>query len=561
MQAGEWKLALHGALALLRYSPPELVSAQRGPIQRRFRLLAPVQQTARRVVTMLQQTIGGQTEPLGAPTAGGECVSSRTDELREIAYKKPKNLVEQVSHPTPDSKDVEISAIYLSELDHEQLWGRYIDSPKPDTHVEARALQVVGWVLGKSYPAVAVELIHDGNVLRRAPLNARRPDIAEAFPKVPGAENSGFRITVSAAESIPGIELEVRAVLQDQSRVSIGVIRGRRRRGGKREERADAALVLPETGQAAKETHRNSGGQAGSTTQEAMARTHRGSAELPSPVRDSQETKALHQLLLGSRDRLQRLSGHIQASVADLKPVLASALQNKSLDIGTQAVNNGSVAPMDRVRLGILRRVTPISREFGFDRGQPIDRYYIENFLARHADDIRGRVLEIKDASYTRRYGGNRVEQSDVLDVAEDNQQATIFADLTRADHIPSDTFDCIIFTQTLQLIYDMHSAIRTLQRILKPGGVLLATLPSISQTGPAEGSEHWNWRFTTLSARRLFEECFPAEHVEVETYGNVLSASAFLYGLAAEELRREELEHHDPYYEVSITITTTKPG
>jgi SAM-dependent methyltransferase len=212
------------------------------------------------------------------------------------------------------------------------------------------------------------------------------------------------------------------------------------------------------------------------------------------------------------------------------------------------------------VRFGSLRRLTPISREFGFDRGQPIDRYYIENFLARHADDIRGRVLEIKDASYTRRYGGNRVEQSDVLDVAENNQQATIFADLTRADHIPSDTFDCIIFTQTLQLIYDMHSAIRTLQRVLKPGGVLLATLPGISQTGPAEGSEHWNWRFTTLSARRLFEESFPAEHVEVATHGNVLSASAFLYGLAAEELHHEELEHHDPYYEVSITIRTTKP-
>ena len=234
VRASEWKLALRGALALLRYSPPELVSvvqpllprAQRGPIQRRFHQLAPVQQTARREVATLQQTIGGQPGPSGASTAGGKCGSSRADELQEIAYKKPKYPVEYASYSTPDSKDVEISAISLSELDHERLWGRYIDSPKPDTHAEVRTLQVVGWVLGKSSPAVDVELIHGGNMLRRTPLNARRPDIAEAF-RVPGAENSGFRITVSVAEAISEFKLEVSAVLQTPSRVSIGVIQGR----------------------------------------------------------------------------------------------------------------------------------------------------------------------------------------------------------------------------------------------------------------------------------------------------------------------------------------------
>ncbi len=87
-------------------------------------------------------------------------------------------------------------------------------------------------------------------------------------------------------------------------------------------------------------------------------------------------------------------------------------------------------------------------------------------------------MLEIHDDSYTKRYGGGRVHSSDVLDVAEDNPQATIVADLTRADHVPSEAFDCIIFTQTLQFIYDMRSAVQTLERILKPGGTLLATLP-----------------------------------------------------------------------------------
>ena len=212
------------------------------------------------------------------------------------------------------------------------------------------------------------------------------------------------------------------------------------------------------------------------------------------------------------------------------------------------------------VSFGDLRRLRPISRKFGLNRGQPIDRYYIEAFLARQADEIRGHVLEIKDASYTRRYGGGRVSVSDVLDVAEDNQQATIVADLTRADHVPSDTFDCIIFTQTLHFIYDVRSAIRTLHRILKPGGTLLATFPGISQTSCAKLDERYQWTFARLSARQLFEEAFPASNVRVEAHGNVLTAIAFLHGLAVEELRQEELDYHDPDYEVLITLKAVKP-
>src|SRR5919202_1019671 len=164
--------------------------------------------------------------------------------------------------------------------------------------------------------------------------------------------------------------------------------------------------------------------------------------------------------------------------------------------------------PGGGVDFGALRRVAPVSNAFGFDRGQPIDRYYIERFLAHHAKDIQGRVLEIEDNSYTLEYGGNRVKISDVLHVQEGNPQATIVADLTHADHIPSDAFDCIIFTQTLQYIYDTRSAIRTLQRILKPGGALLATFPGISQIHYPEWGD-WYWGFTTQSARRLFGEVF----------------------------------------------------
>ena len=212
------------------------------------------------------------------------------------------------------------------------------------------------------------------------------------------------------------------------------------------------------------------------------------------------------------------------------------------------------------VRFGKLRQLTPISRVFGLNRGQSIDRYYIERFLNTHALEIHGHVLEIADNKYTCKFGGSHVTKSDVLHVLENNPQATIVADLTHADNISTNTFDCIICTQTLQFIYDVRSAICTLNRILKPGGILLVTVPGISQISQYD-MDRWGeyWRFTTLSAKYLFEEIFGKSNVSVQAYGNVLVASSFLYGLAAEELTLKELNYNDQDYEMLISIRAVK--
>lgn len=207
------------------------------------------------------------------------------------------------------------------------------------------------------------------------------------------------------------------------------------------------------------------------------------------------------------------------------------------------------------------RRLQPISRTSGFDRGLPIDRYYIERFLAAHEVDIKGRVLEFGDNDYTIRFGGGRVTQSDVLDVVEGNRAATIVADLESADHIPSDRFDCIICTQTLQMIFDLRAAVSHLHRILRPGGVLLATTHGTSRIHRRLGRDPWGeyWRLTGQSAARLFGDVFQPRNVNVAPHGNVMVATAFLYGLASEELKPEELEYLDPDYELLITIRARK--
>ena len=209
--------------------------------------------------------------------------------------------------------------------------------------------------------------------------------------------------------------------------------------------------------------------------------------------------------------------------------------------------------------LGDLRRVTPIDPNWGFERGTPIDRIYVESFVGNHAADIRGCVLEIAAPDYTTRFGKG-VENVDILMATEGNSQATIVADLTNAPHIPDDSFDCAIVTQTLQFVYDVRAALATLERVLAPGGVLLATVPGLTKISPPE-DEEWGewWHYTSRSARRLAEEAFGDGSVEVQTYGNVLTASAFLYGLAASDLRPEELAAHDRLYEVIVGIRAVK--
>jgi len=218
--------------------------------------------------------------------------------------------------------------------------------------------------------------------------------------------------------------------------------------------------------------------------------------------------------------------------------------------------------PVGLVRFGNLRRLKPISPFWGSERGQPIDRYYIEHFLAAHSADIKGRVLEIGEDTYTCKFGREQVAQSEVLHVDEQKSKVTIIGDLTSADHIPSDAFDCVILTQTLQVIYDVSAAIRNIYRILKPGGVALATVPGISKISRYD-MDRWGyfWSFTSLSARRLFEAEFPKEGILVEAHGNVLTAIAFLHGLATQELGPGELDHFDPDYELLITVRAEKPG
>ena len=204
----------------------------------------------------------------------------------------------------------------------------------------------------------------------------------------------------------------------------------------------------------------------------------------------------------------------------------------------------------------ILRRRKPLSDVWGWDRGSPIDRHYIEAFLSEHRADIRGHVLEIGDSRYTEHFGSG-VLSSDVLDISRANPLATIVGDLAHVDVLPESQFDCFILVQTLQYVFDLEAAVLAIRRTLKPGGVVLCTLPSVTRVGARYLANDF-WRFTSASASRLFGGVFGQE-VEVTAVGNLLACTAFLAGLAAEELSEGKLRVSDPYFPLLVTVRAWK--
>ena len=232
---------------------------------------------------------------------------------------------------------------------------------------------------------------------------------------------------------------------------------------------------------------------------------------------------------------------------------LKEELRNR--DFFKWAVRN---APGRRVRWGNLRRREPFSETFGWDRGTPIDRVYIEQFLAGHRDDIDGRVLEVKDARYTERFGAGNAITSTVVDVDADNPEADIVADLCEPECLPAEAFDCFIFVQTLQLLTDPFTAIDNAWKSLAPGGVMLITVPTVSRSS-RWGSDFWRW---TPDGLKIFLAArMPGANIEVEGYGSLVTCVAFLLGLATKELNADELGARDNAFTLLASARVQKPA
>jgi SAM-dependent methyltransferase len=213
----------------------------------------------------------------------------------------------------------------------------------------------------------------------------------------------------------------------------------------------------------------------------------------------------------------------------------------------------------ERINWGNLRKVTPVSRNYGFDRGTPVDRYYIEKFLEENEADIKGSVLEIKERCYTKFFGESKVSCSDILDFNTCNKSATIYADLRYTKALPKKKYDCIILTQTLHWIDNYDAVIKNLHGMLNKNGILLCTLPSVSRIDYDVGEEGDFWRFTKASARYIFKKHFAEDKLQIKAYGNVFIDICFLKGVSVEEISTDELDYYDKYFPLIVCVRATK--
>lgn len=213
---------------------------------------------------------------------------------------------------------------------------------------------------------------------------------------------------------------------------------------------------------------------------------------------------------------------------------------------------------ISRLRWHDLKNVNPVSTTFGFDRGTPIDRYYIEKFLKANSQHISGKVLEVAESHYSKKFG-SAVTAYEVLHV-EKNKNATIIGNLTQEETLPVNVIDCFICTQVFNFIFEFQKAIEGAHQLLKPGGVLLATVSGISQISRYD-ADRWGhyWSFYPQGIGKSLKKVFGEDNVMINSYGNSLTAISFLKGIAMEELSEQELDFADPDYPVSINIVAKK--
>ena len=208
-----------------------------------------------------------------------------------------------------------------------------------------------------------------------------------------------------------------------------------------------------------------------------------------------------------------------------------------------------------------LRNVNPISDDFGWSRGKPIDRFYIEKFLNTNKSKIYGDCGEVSEKKYLNLYKNDLIKSAKIFDVNLENKSADIYGDLADFKQLPENLFDCFICTQVLNFIFDFSSAIIGLHKILKPGGHLLLTVAGPTSHISKYDNTRWGdyWRFTGSSSLKSFEKVFGKGNVKVETYGNVLTSTAMMQGLSSNELTKDEVNYKDTSYPLIITVIAKK--
>lgn len=216
---------------------------------------------------------------------------------------------------------------------------------------------------------------------------------------------------------------------------------------------------------------------------------------------------------------------------------------------------------VDTSQTNWLDRSEPFSRVFELDRGDAIDRVYIDSFLSANSCLIAGSILEFGDDRYTSKYGNNVSRSLIINGSGPSSSYENIDLDLTKNKEVDpfKGSFDCIIATNVLNFIFDVHSAVKSLGALVNENGTVLATVAGCVPVSRF-GYERWGdfWRFNDLSIKRIFSHYF--DDVVVGHFGNAPLAAAFVMGLSQEEVPTRLFSMNDHDYQILVTVKASRP-
>lgn len=209
--------------------------------------------------------------------------------------------------------------------------------------------------------------------------------------------------------------------------------------------------------------------------------------------------------------------------------------------------------PFGAIEYSDFKRYAPLCHDYGYSRGTPIDRYYLEQFIREIRSYVVGYTLEIggsRENQYL--YGFTNAMSYKTMDMHQ-KPEVDITGDIHDPNSLGSNSFDSIILFNVLEHCEKPWIVVENIYNWLTKRGSVFCMVPN-SQRIHRDPKDYW--RILPDGMRSLFAK-FPIKQLYL--YGNPITTIATMMGVAAEELSSEELNSFNSEYLVATCIYACK--
>ena len=220
----------------------------------------------------------------------------------------------------------------------------------------------------------------------------------------------------------------------------------------------------------------------------------------------------------------------------------------------TDLVRAGALSPRPgTVRFGDFGRLWPFSQRFGFDRGAPVDRYYLQQFVRSIRPIVRGRCLEIGGSLKNNWFYRFDVDEFRTLELEQSKRADDLVGDAADPGVLDPASWDSILAFHVLEHCPNPFAVVSNMCAWLKAGGHACIVVPCAQRVHNHPGDY---WRFMPDGLRVLFRDF---SEVDVSTYGNPLTVVSNYVGLSHTELVAEDMDAVHPDYPVLACVVARK--